>query len=59
MNFDKVAVAKALPLTYARAAEAQPILADDLDSTVPAELRSWLDATARRLGPGRGVLGRR
>jgi hypothetical protein len=42
VNFDKIAVAKALPLTYARAAEAQPVLADDLDSTVPAELRSWL-----------------
>ena len=42
MRYDKVAVAKAMPLTYAVQASAQPVLADDLDSTIPASLRSWL-----------------
>ena len=42
MKYDKVAVAKAMPLTYAVQASAQPVLADDLDSPIPASLRSWL-----------------
>ncbi|HPQ74081.1 MAG: hypothetical protein U0R75_08250 [Dermatophilaceae bacterium] len=42
MKYDKVAVAHAMPLTYAASVPAQPILGDDLDSTIPAELRSWL-----------------
>jgi hypothetical protein len=42
VRYDKVAVAKAMPLTYAVHASAQPVLADDLDSTIPASLRSWL-----------------
>ena len=35
MKYDKVAVAHAMPLTYAASVPAQPILGDDLDSTIP------------------------